>query len=80
METARDVVEDRCRQPVRILPEHNLESFMLPPDKWKEETGSEQRASPHKLLEVYVDDFCALTQTTKVGELWHITRALPLHS
>ena len=60
---------------VGTLPEHKLESLLLP-DKWKEETGSEQRARLHKLLEVYVDEFCALAQTMNMGELRHITRAL----
>ena len=78
-ETARDVAEDRCRETVGSLPRHALEDLMLPPDLWPEGAGPGRQGTPHKRLEVYVDDFCALAQTTDVGELRHISRAL-LHS
>ena len=78
-ETARDVAEDRCREPVGSLPAHSLEAFMLPPQRWPEGQGPERQGDLHRRLEVYVDDFCALAQTTNVRELRHISRAL-LHS
>ena len=56
-----------------------LEDFLLPPGKWEEATILEQRSNLFNLLEVYVDNFCALAQTINMEELYHITRSL-LHS
>ena len=78
-ETARDVADDRCAEPVGSLPPHPLEDWMLPPDKWaSQERGSTPGGFVH-MLEVYVDDFCALAQSTNAVELRHISQAL-LHS
>ena len=72
-ETARDVAEARCQDLVGALPAHKLEDFLFPPGKWEEATIPEQRSNLFKLLEVYIGNFCALSQTTKVEELLHIT-------
>ena len=78
-ETARDVAEDRCNDPVGSLPAHKLEHYLLPPGKWTDESIPTRRNKLKKLLECYVDDFCTMVQSTNAVELRHITRAL-LHS
>ena len=78
-ETARDVAADRCEEPLGSLPPHPLEKFIMPPKEWAENYLPQRKPSLFRLLEVYVDDFCALAQTRDRDELQHITRAL-LHS
>ena len=33
-ETARDVADERCAEPIGSLPAHPLEEWMLPPERW----------------------------------------------
>jgi len=78
-ETARDVADDRCAEPVGSLPPHPLEDWMLPPDKWASQERGSTPGGFVNMLEVYVDDFCAMAQSTNAAELRHVSRAL-LHS
>ena len=78
-ETARDVREKRCAEPVGSLPPHLLEEMMLPPDQWGSIESEEPRQDFPHTVEVYVDNFCALAQSRHEGNLQHISCAL-LHS
>ncbi len=82
-ETAQDVAEVLSKEPVGDLPPHPFEHHMLPPDIW----GTADKDFPSrplenvsdnflKLIEVYIDDFIGLTQTTDPTQLLHLTRAL----
>ena len=78
-ETARDVAEDLTAEPVGSLAPHPLEHHMLPPDRWPEESIGTTCAAFLRVLEVYVDDFCTMVQTSDVDTLRHVSRAL-LHA
>ena len=65
-ETARDVAEEWCQEPGGSLPAHTLEVYMLPLAQWPEGLEPRRPETIHQRLEVYVDDFCALAQTTDV--------------
>lgn len=83
-ETARDVAENMMAEPCGSLPTHVLEPFMLPSDHFPETTTTQDNLDPDseatekfvRLLEVYIDDFINLAQTTDVNELRHISRAV----
>lgn len=75
-ETVRDVAEDLRAEPQGSLSPHPLEEFMLPPDQWPEEDLGGTCKRFLEMLEVYVDDFVALCQSTDVKQLRHISRAL----
>jgi len=78
-ETARDVAKDLSKEPLGSLAPHALESLMLPPEKWPEETLVSTCTNYIRLMEVYVDDFCTIVQTSYVGTLRYVSRAL-LHA
>ena len=52
---------------------------MLPPDRWGVVKLEIPRQDFPHIVEVYVDDFCALAQTQHKGKLRHVSRAI-LHS
>jgi len=78
-ETARDIAEDFPATPIGSLPEHPLEDMMLPPSKWPEEGLDDTCKKYLHLMEVYVDDFCTIVQTSDVKQLRHLSRSL-LHA
>ena len=56
-ETARDVAEVLTKEPLRSLPSHPLEDYMLPPNQWPDTTLHDTCTNFLQVLEVYVDDF-----------------------
>jgi hypothetical protein len=75
-ETARDIAEDLAKQPLDSLPTHPLETWMVRPTDWP--TGSMDTYAEKfvHLVEVYVDDFIQLAQTTDPTQLRHLSRAI----
>jgi hypothetical protein len=75
-ETARDVGDNMADKPLGSLPQHPLEEWMecteeiVQPPEW---TPSEQYL---RLMEVYVNDFIQLAQTTDPNQLRHLSRAI----
>ena len=61
-ETARDVARDRAAETHLPLPPHPLETYLLPPHKWKEQQLSNTCNKFLHVIEVYVDNFIALAQ------------------
>ena len=78
-ETVRDLAEKAMYNTTESLPPHPLEHHILPPDKWPDDKMDKYATSFRRLIEVYVDDFIALVQTSDRHQLLHITRAL-LHA
>ena len=78
-ETARDIAEDMVKAPIGTLEPHPLEPLLLPPAAWPEEELATTCESYLHVMEVYVDDFCTLVQTSDVAVLRHVSRAL-LHA
>ena len=77
-ETARDVAASFAREPVGALPKHPKEELTLPEalglqNAW--EAGEAQGASFLHMLEVYVDDFIQLAQSSNPDVLRHCSRA-----
>jgi len=75
-ETARDMVEELSKEPRGSLPSYPLDLLMIPPSVWPEESIIFTCISFVNMLEVCVDDFCTMVQTTDVDKLRHISRAL----
>ena len=77
-ETARDVAESYVAEPVGALPPHPLEDMTMPPVALPELPWDDTKSSVAflHLLEVYVDDFIHLAQTTDVAALRHCSRAI----
>ena len=71
-------------EPIRSLPPHPLEHHLAPPTVDRNHpphtlTNTNQQASFLHLLEVYINDFIQLTQTTDETQLLHFFHAL-LHA
>lgn len=58
---------------------HPLESFLIPPGEWLEATLKGNLKNFTHLLEVCIDDFIQLAQTTNPYQLAHLSPAL-LHA
>ena len=76
-ETARDVCEQLVHEPVGTLPRHPLEDLTMPVREMLPQlkTAREGKTFLH-MLEVFVDDFIQLAQTTEEGALRHCSRAV----
>ena len=80
-ETARDVAQSLAEEPIGSLPRHPLEDLTMP-DKEALELNQPKSMSTRQartflqLLEVYVDDFVQLAQSTDTDRLRHLRRAL----
>jgi len=76
-ETARDVSEQLAHEAVGTLPEHPLEDMTMPAEANlpRIHTAKEGLAFLH-MLEVFVDDFIQLAQTTDESALRHCSRAV----
>ena len=81
-ETARDVAQSYAAEPLGSLPEHPLENHTLPdslhlprPSDLKDDKSKSAAAFLH-MLEVYVDDFVQLAQSTDPAVLRHCSRAV----
>jgi hypothetical protein len=72
-ETARDVAEDLSAAPVGSLEPHTLENLLLHPAEWPTDGMEVQAAKFVYLIEVYVDDFIQLAQTTNPHQLEHLS-------
>ena len=72
-ETARDIAEDLAKEPMGSLPPHELEDYMLPPTKWPAVELSTTCEKYLKVMEVYVDDFCTMVQTSDVNVLRQVS-------
>ena len=75
-ETARDVAKQLAATPEGSLEEHPLEGFLLRPQDWPEDSMEDTSAQFTRLLEVYIDDFIQLAQTTDPAKLQHLSRAV----
>jgi hypothetical protein len=78
-ETARDVAEHLSATPLGSLEPHALEHLLLHPAEWPTDGLEVQAAKFVHLIEVYVDDFIQLAQTTDPQQLEHLSRAI-LHA
>ena len=78
-ETARDVAETLAAQPMGSLAAHPLEGYLVPPSDWPEDTLHTSTAAFVNLMEVYVDDFIQMAQTTDPKQLEHLAQAM-LHA
>jgi hypothetical protein len=58
------------------LPAHPLETWLIDPSQWPEETVEDKSADFLRLMEVYIDDFIQLAQTTDPDKLLHLSRAI----
>lgn len=76
-EMSRDVAESLVHEPVGTLPQHPLEDHTMPEklDLPRYNSAKEGRKFLH-LLEVFVDDFIQLTQTSNEEESRHCSRAV----
>ena len=63
-ETAQDVAEEQCTETVGLLPHHLLEDMMLPQDRWPPVDNLQPMRVFNNMLEVYVDNFCAMAQSS----------------
>jgi hypothetical protein len=75
-ETARDVAEDLIARPQGSLAEHPLEGYLIRPQDWPDDTIDQTADKFTRLLEVYIDDFIQLAQTTNQEQLRHLSRAV----
>ena len=75
-ETARDVAEELAATTVGSLPPHPLEGMLLRPQDWPETKVEDHSAKFLRLMEVYIDDFIQLAQTTDPTQLAHLSRAI----
>ena len=83
-ETSRDISDTLALTPIRSLPPHPLEHHLVPPDEQHTQpqcalADPNQQATFLHLLEVYINDFIQLAQTTDKAQLLHLSRAL-LHA
>ena len=76
-ETARDVAETLITTNAHV-PAHPLERYCVPPKNWKDHETDYQTNFVSQ-LEVYMDDFIAMSQCTSSTQLNHISRRL-LHA
>ena len=75
-ETARDIGETLATQPIGSLLAHPLEEYLVPPDLWTNDTTDQHSSDFLHLLEVYINNFIHLAQTTNPAQLHHLSRAL----
>ena len=76
-ETARDVSEQLAHEPVGTLPEHPLEELTMPAKIQLPSIGTAKEGIAFlHMLEVFVDDFIQLAQTTDETALRHCSRAV----
>ena len=78
-ETARDVAGSYVRKPVGSLPEHPLEDRTMPNSlglSKQRQANAREGAKFLHMLEVYVDDFIQLAQSTDERVLRHCSRAV----
>jgi len=78
-ETARDVADKLADKPIGSLAAHPLEDMLLRPQDWPEDELEMHSQAFVRLMEVYVDDFIQLAQTTDPTKLLHLSRAI-LHA
>ena len=78
-EMAHNVAETLAATPMGSLDMHPLESFLIPLEEWLEATLEGNSENFTHLLEVYIDDFIQLLQTTNPNQLAHLSPAL-LHA
>jgi hypothetical protein len=62
--------------PSGLLPPHPLEHWLLPPSKWLDDALEAHAENFLRLMEVYVDDFIQLAQTTDPAQLEHLAQAI----
>ena len=78
-ETARDAAEWYVSEAIGTLPHHPLEDLTMPPEARLPATANMSGTKAIaflQLLEVYVDDFIQLAQTSDPAALRHLSRAL----
>ena len=75
-ETARDVSQALAEQKPGTLPEHPLESFLLPPTLQLADPDSAAAWDFLHLIEVYIDDFIQLAQCSDPIQLKHLSRSI----
>ena len=76
-ETARDVSEQLVYEPVGTFPEHPLKATTMPEALQLPRTGkAKERAAFLHMLQVFVDDFVQLAQTTDEEALRHCSRVV----
>ena len=74
-ETVRDIAEDLLLEDPNGLPAHRLERLALP-EHWQNTNDAKHEARFCHLMECYVDDFCALMQSSDPEALLGKSRAI----
>ena len=77
--TAKDVDEVLTKVPLGSLPLHPLGDYIFPLNQWRGTTLHDMCTNFFQVLEVYVDDFCSIVQTSNVAHLRQVSRRL-LHA
>ena len=75
-ETAWDIGKTLVTQRMGSLPAHPLEEYLVLLDLWTNNTANQQLSNFLHLLEVYIDDFIHLAQTTDPAQLCHLSHVL----
>ena len=75
-EIARDVAEEMVRVLMGSLPTHPLEYLMLTPGKCPEDNMAITCQKYLHVMEVYVDVFCTMVQTSDINTLRHVSHSL----
>ena len=78
-ETSRDIAEYLASRKEGSLASHPLEYLMIPPTVWSGDRLADTCHRYLKVMEIYVDDFCTMVQTSNIATLRYISRAL-LHA
>ena len=78
-ETTRDVAKTLAKAPMGSLDQHPLEQYLVPPANWPDEDIEQQEAKFTHLLEVYIDDFIQLAQTSDPKQLTHLSGFVTCH-
>ena len=78
-ETARDVAAELIQEPMGPCSPHPLEHWMVDPKKGPDNTLATTCEAFKTMLEVYVNDFCSMVQTTNITHLQHVSRKI-LHA
>jgi hypothetical protein len=79
LETACNITKTLTKVPVGSLDQHPLKHYLVPPEKWPEDDIQQCAEMLTHLLEVYINDFIQLAQTSDPIQLTHLSWAL-LHA
>ena len=74
--TARDVAEELVTEPASSLPPYPLEHHTMAPSKWPHNNLHNTCFKYLHTMELYVDDFYTMAQTSDASRLCHLSHSL----